>query len=37
VRAAGRKTWETDTKTHQQRRIALDEQTMALLRMYYVR
>ena len=26
--------WEKDTKTHQQRRIALDEQTLALLRAY---
>ncbi len=33
----GTKTWEKDTKTHQQRRIALDEQTMALLRAYYLR
>jgi integrase len=27
-------TWEKDLKTHQQRRIALDEQTLALLRAY---
>jgi len=33
----GTKTWEKDTKSHQQRRIALDEQTMALLRAYYLR
>jgi integrase len=30
----GAKTYEKDTKTHQQRRIALDEQTTALLRSY---
>jgi integrase len=30
----GAKTWEKDTKTHQQRRIALDEQTLSLLRAY---
>lgn len=30
----GAKVWEKDTKTHQQRRIALDDQTMALLRAY---
>lgn len=30
----GRKTWEKDTKTHQQRRITLDEQTFALLQAY---
>ena len=30
----GGRTWEKDTKTHQQRRITLDEQTMALLRAY---
>jgi integrase len=33
----GTRTWEKDTKAHQQRRIALDEQTMALLRAYYLR
>lgn len=33
----GAKTWEKDTKTHQRRRIALDEQTVALLRAYRVR
>jgi integrase len=33
----GPKTWEKDTKTHQQRRIALDEQTIGLLRTYYLR
>lgn len=30
----GSKTWEKDTKTHQQRRIALDEATVTLLRAY---
>jgi integrase len=30
----GTRTWEKDTKTHQQRRIALDESTVALLRAY---
>lgn len=30
----GERTWEKDTKTHQQRRIALDETTVALLRAY---
>ncbi|MBA0127370.1 tyrosine-type recombinase/integrase [Haloechinothrix sp. YIM 98757] len=30
----GRKTWEKETKTHQQRRITLDEQTVALLKAY---
>ncbi|GLZ47864.1 hypothetical protein Acsp06_40490 [Actinomycetospora sp. NBRC 106375] len=30
----GTKTWEKDTKTHQQRRIALDRSTVALLRAY---
>lgn len=30
----GRKAWEKDTKTHQQRRITLDEQTLTLLRSY---
>jgi integrase/DNA-binding transcriptional regulator YhcF (GntR family) len=30
----GAKTWEKDTKTHQQRRISLDEETVALLRAY---
>ena len=30
----GGRTWEKDTKTHQQRRITLDEQTLALLRAY---
>lgn len=30
----GRRTWEKDTKTHQQRRITLDEQTVTLLRAY---
>lgn len=31
----GSKTWEKDTKTHQRRRITLDEQTLALLRAYH--
>lgn len=31
------KTWEKDTKTHQQRRIALDADTVALLRAYRTR
>lgn len=30
----GAKTWEKDTKTHQQRRISLDKETVALLRVY---
>lgn len=30
----GNRTWEKDTKTHQQRRIALDENTVTLLRAY---
>ncbi|MPZ71291.1 MAG: GntR family transcriptional regulator [Actinobacteria bacterium] len=30
----GAKTWEKDTKTHQQRRIALDEATVTLLKAY---
>jgi integrase/DNA-binding transcriptional regulator YhcF (GntR family) len=30
----GSKTWEKDTKTHQQRRIALDADTVSLLRAY---
>jgi len=30
----GAATWEKDTKTHQQRRIALDDATVALLRAY---
>ncbi|MEV4317781.1 tyrosine-type recombinase/integrase [Actinocrispum sp. NPDC049592] len=32
----GAKTWEKDTKTHQQRRIALDTDTVTLLRAYRV-
>lgn len=32
----GGRTWEKDTKTHQQRRITLDPQTLALLRAYRV-
>ena len=31
----GAKTWEKDTKTHHQRRITLDPQTLALLRSYH--
>ena len=30
----GAETWEKDTKNHQQRRIALDEATVSLLRAY---
>ncbi|CAA9406121.1 MAG: hypothetical protein AVDCRST_MAG66-1739 [uncultured Pseudonocardia sp.] len=30
----GTRTWEKDTKTHQQRRIALDDNTVSLLRAY---
>lgn len=30
----GKRTWEKDTKTHQQRRITIDEQTMTLLLAY---
>ena len=37
IAQVGRKTWEKDTKTHQRRRIALDDQTLALLRGYYLR
>ena len=33
----GATTWEKDTKTHQQRRIILDPQTLALLRTYHAR
>ena len=33
----GATTWEKDTKTHQQRRITLDPQTLALLRTYHDR
>lgn len=33
----GATTWEKDTKTHQQRRITLDPQTLALLRKYQAR
>ena len=33
----GATTWEKDTKTHQQRRITLDAQTLALLQAYYHR
>ena len=31
------RTWEKDTKTHQQRRITLDPQTLALLKTYHAR
>lgn len=34
VAQSGTKTWEKDTKTHQRRRISLDEPTVALLRGY---
>jgi hypothetical protein len=34
VAAERAKTWEKDTETHQQRRITLDDQTLALLRAY---
>jgi integrase/DNA-binding transcriptional regulator YhcF (GntR family) len=34
IAQATAKTWEKDTKTHQQRRIALDTDTVALLRAY---
>lgn len=34
IAQTGAKTWEKDTKTHQQRRITLDDQTLALLRAY---
>jgi len=34
VAQRGKRTWEKDTKTHQQRRIALDAQTVALLTAY---
>ena len=33
----GATAWEKDTKTHQQRRITLDPQTLALLRTYHAR
>jgi integrase len=33
----GATTWEKDTKTHQQRRITLDPQTLVLLRTYHAR
>ena len=33
----GANTWEKDTKTHQQRRITIDPQTLALLRTYHAR
>jgi integrase len=33
----GADTWEKDTKTHQQRRITLDPQTLALLKNYHAR
>ncbi len=34
IAQSGGKTWEKATKTHQQRRISLDERTVALLRSY---
>ncbi|MFC4002546.1 tyrosine-type recombinase/integrase [Prauserella oleivorans] len=34
IAQSGRRTWEKDTKSHQQRRITLDPQTVALLRAY---
>ncbi|MFB9688430.1 tyrosine-type recombinase/integrase [Amycolatopsis plumensis] len=34
IAQSGAKTWEKETKTHQQRRISLDERTVALLRSY---
>jgi len=34
IAQSGRDTWAKDTKTHQQRRIVLDAQTLALLRAY---
>jgi integrase len=34
IAQSGAKTWEKDTKTHQQRRITLDDVTLALLRAY---
>ena len=37
VAQQGATTWEKDTKTHQQRRITLDPQTLALLRTYQAR
>jgi integrase len=37
IAQTGGKTWEKHTKTHQQRRIALDAGTLALLRAYYER
>ncbi len=37
VAQSGGRSWEKDTKTHQRRRIALDEQTLALMRAYQQR
>jgi hypothetical protein len=34
IAQVGSRTWEKDTKTHQQRRIALEAQTLQLLRLY---
>jgi integrase len=34
IAQSGADTWEKDTKTHQQRRITLDDQTLAILRAY---
>jgi integrase len=36
IAEVGGQTWEKDTKTHQQRRIVLDPQTLALLRAFLV-
>jgi integrase len=36
IAEVGGQTWEKDTKTHQQRRIVLDQQTLALLRAFLV-
>jgi integrase len=36
IAQVGSKTWEKDTKTHQQRRVTVDDQTLALLRAYYL-
>jgi hypothetical protein len=37
IAQVGAETWEKDTKTHQRRRITLDEQTLALLGAYHAR
>lgn len=36
IAQTGAKTWEKDTKTHQQRRISLDEESAALLKAYRI-